>query len=229
MVHNYALTVDDVESLNRRAERAEFDVTKVSIAMYPRIQNEYSMLSAGGTAGFGAGPIVVARAHRELGGRIAIPGERTTAALLLRLLGEFDTVSMRFDQIQAAVVAGEVDCGVLIHEARFTYELAGLVQLVDLGELWREKRRGPVPLGAIVIRRELGADVARRVEAEIRASLSHALIDRNASNAFVQRCAPHMSPAVIDQHIGLYVNTYTHRHDAAAVQRLLALYAEFGH
>ena len=225
MVHNYALTIDDVESLNRRAEHAEFDITKISVATYPRIQAHYSMLAAGGTAGFGVGPVVVSRVRRNVGGRVAIPGRRTTAALLLRLLGEFDTVPMRFDRIETAVATGEVDCGVLIHEARFTYRAAGLVKLLDLGEVWRAKMGGPVPLGAIVIRRELGLEVARRVEEEIRTSLRHAQANDNALDEFVHQHARKMSPSVIRQHIDLYVNAYTFQHDEVCVQRLLGLTA----
>ena len=95
-----------------------------------------SCFASGGAAGFGVGPIVVARSQRDVGGRIAIPGERTTAALLLRQLGRFETVVMRFDQIEDAVLRGDADCGVLIHEGRFTYEAKGLTLLTDLGEVW---------------------------------------------------------------------------------------------
>ena len=128
--------MDDIEALNVRAERGEAEVTKVSMAAYGRLRDRYILLRAGGAAGFGVGPIVVAKSPREVGGRIAIPGERTTAALLLRLLGRFETVAMRFDQIEDAVLRGDVDCGVLIHEGRFTYEAKGLTLLADLGAVW---------------------------------------------------------------------------------------------
>src|SRR5205085_8594689 len=105
------------------------------------------------------GPLLVAASDRAPGGRIAIPGERTTAALLLQLLGDFETVPMRFDLIEDAVLSGDVDCGVLIHEGRFTYAQKGLHKLADLGEIWEEKVRGPLPLGAIAIRRSLGPGV----------------------------------------------------------------------
>src|SRR5215218_10068199 len=106
--------LDDVEALNARAERGEAEITKISIAAYPRIRDRYALLRAGGAAGFGVGPIVVSRSAGAVGGRVAIPGERTTAALLLRLLGRFETVPMRFDRIEAAILRGDVDCGVLI-------------------------------------------------------------------------------------------------------------------
>ena len=160
MADHYRLALDDVEALNRRAEEGEFDITKISVAAYGRFRDQYALLRAGGAAGFGVGPLLVAAAPREPGGRIAVPGERTTAALLLRLLGDFETVSMRFDLIENAVLTGAVECGVLIHEGRFTYERKGLFKLADLGEVWEERMRCPLPLGAIAIRRTLGPDVA---------------------------------------------------------------------
>ena len=126
--------IDDIEALNIRAATGDAEVTKVSIAAYGHgLRDRYVLLRAGGAAGFGVGPIVVARSKREVGGRIAIPGERTTANLLLRLLGKFETVVMRFDQIEDAVLRGDADCGLLIHEGRFTYEKKGLTLLCDLG------------------------------------------------------------------------------------------------
>src|SRR6476646_6328398 len=144
MSAHYRLVFDDVESLNERAERGEFDITKISVAAYGRIRDEYALLRAGGAAGFGVGPLLVARTAREPGGRIAIPGERTTAFQLLQLLGTFDTVPMRFDLIEDAVLSGEVDCGVLIHEGRFTYDDKGLHKLADLGEAWESRMHCPI-------------------------------------------------------------------------------------
>jgi len=223
MARRYALTLDDVESLNLRAQRGEFDVTKISVAAYGYIRDDYALLRAGGAAGFGVGPLLVSRTKREPGGRVAIPGDRTTAALLLSLLGDFDTVAMRFDRIEDAVLAGDVDCGVLIHEGRFTYADKGLVCLADLGEVWEARMRCPIPLGAIAIRRSLGDEIARRVNDEIRASLSHAWAHPGDCAAFVREHAQEMSPAVQQQHIDLYVNDYSMDADADAVSRLVAL------
>jgi 1,4-dihydroxy-6-naphthoate synthase len=117
----YRLLLEDIEALNERASRGDADIVKVSVAAYGLLRERYALLRSGGAAGFGVGPLVVAARERPVGGRIAIPGERTTAALLLRQLGRFDTVPMRFDRIEAAVAAGQVDCGVLIHEGRFTW------------------------------------------------------------------------------------------------------------
>jgi 1,4-dihydroxy-6-naphthoate synthase len=225
MAPSYALTLDDVESLNARAEHGagEFDLTKISVAAYGRIRDKYALLHAGGAAGFGVGPLLVARAPREPGGRIAIPGERTTAALLLQLLGSFETVPMRFDLIEDAVLSGEVDCGVLIHEGRFTYADKGLHKLADLGEVWEAKMQCPIPLGAIAIRRDLGEEAARRIDAEIRASLERAWAHPEEVADFVRQNAQEMSPAVQQSHIDLYVNEYSLQADRNAVERLVAL------
>ena len=224
LVHGggYEVLLDDIEALNGRAARGELDVVKISVAAFGHLRKRYGLLRAGGAAGFGVGPVVVAREPGELSGRVAIPGERTTAALLLRLLGDFDTVPLRFDKIEDAVVSGEVDAGVLIHEGRFTYASKGLALLHDLGTVWEERMDVPVPLGAIAIRRDLGADTARRVDEEIRASVRYAREHPAASRDYVARHAREMAPDVIARHIELYVNEYTLDLDPRAVERLLA-------
>jgi 1,4-dihydroxy-6-naphthoate synthase len=224
----FEVELDDVEALNLRAERGEVDVVKVSVAAYGRLRRDYALLRAGGAAGFGVGPLVVARERRGVGGRVAIPGERTTAALLLRLLGRFDTVAMRFDRIEEAVLLGRADCGVLIHEGRFTYAARGLQALADLGQAWEERMRCPVALGAIAIRRALGPDMAREIDARIRASVAYARAHPDESAAFVREHAAEMSPDVIRRHIELYVNDYTLALDEHAVLRLLAFGEEQG-
>lgn len=223
MAGRYQLALDDVEALNCRAERGEFDVTKISVAAYGRFRDRYALLRAGGAAGFGVGPLLVAATPRIPGGRIAVPGDRTTAAFLLRLLGDFETIPMRFDLIEDAVLSGAADCGVLIHEGRFTYERKGLVKLADLGEVWDERMRCPLPLGAVAIRRDLGPDEARRIDEEIRLSVRDAWARPGECAEFVQRHAQDMSPDVVRRHIDLYVNGYTLDLDEGAVERLVAL------
>ena len=217
---NYEVTLDDIEVLNR----GELQVTKISVAGFGHLRDRYALLRAGGAAGFGVGPLLVATSDREPGGRVAIPGRRTTAALLLQLLGDFDAVEMRFDSIENAVLRGDVDCGVLIHEGRFTYADKGLVRLCDLGEVWERRMQVPIPLGAIAIRRDLGKERARRIDAEIRASVTHALAHPDDSADYVRRHAQEMEPDVIRSHIDLYVNDYTLGLDEKAVRTLL----EFG-
>ncbi len=213
--------IDDVEALNARAERGDAEVTKISLAAYERIRDRYALLRAGGAAGFGVGPIVVARTPRKVGGRIAIPGERTTAALLLHLLGRFDRVPMRFDQIEDAVIRGDVDCGVLIHEGRFTYQAKGLTLLADLGAVWEERMQCPLPLAAIAIRRDLAAAYGAETDRALRSSVEHAFAHPDASRDYVASHAQEMDPAVVAKHIGLYVNDYTLALDEPAVHALL--------
>ena len=229
----YDVILDDIEALNIRAERGDLDICKVSVAAYPRLREEWVLLRSGGAAGYGVGPLLVGRkpgspspASRAMGpkgpgGRIAIPGERTTAALLLTLLGKFETVAMRFDRIEQAVLSGEVDQGVLIHEGRFTYADKGLVLIADLGEVWERRMRAPLPLGAVAIRRALGADTARRVDAEIRASVEHAMAHPDASAPFVREHAQEMAPEVIRKHIDIYVNAYTIALDERAIGAMM--------
>ena len=213
--------IDDVEALNARAERGEAEVTKISIAAYERIRDRYALLRAGGAAGFGVGPIVVSRTARNVGGRIAIPGERTTAALLLNLLGRFETVPMRFDQIEHAVISGNVDCGVLIHEGRFTYQAKGLTLLEDLGAVWEDRMKRPLPLAAIAIRRDLDPTIGTEMDEALRASVEFAFAHPEASRDYVAQHAQEMDSSVVAQHIRLYVNDYTVALDEHAVHALL--------
>jgi 1,4-dihydroxy-6-naphthoate synthase len=225
---HYELVVEDVEALNGMAARGELDIAKLSVAAFGAVREQYGLLRAGGAAGFGVGPLLVAREPRTVGGRIAIPGARTTAALLLRLLGEFETVPMRFDRIEDAVLNGEVDAGVLIHEGRFTYPDRGLVLLRDLGEAWERRMHGPLPLGAVAMRRSCGEHAAREFDTRLRVSIEFAFAHPFASAEFVQRHAREMDPRVIRQHIELYVNDYTRSLDLRAVQTLLAFGADRG-
>ena len=186
--------LDDIEALNKRAATDDAVVTKVSIAAYGHgLGDRLLLLRAGGAAGFGVGPIVVARSQRPVSGRIAIPGEGTTAALLLRQLGRFETIVMRFDHIEDAVLRGDADCGVLIHEGRFTYQAKGLTLLADLGQVWEERMHCPLPLAAIAIRRDL-AHLAPAVDAALRASVEYAFAHPDASRDYVAAHAQEMDP-----------------------------------
>jgi 1,4-dihydroxy-6-naphthoate synthase len=214
--------IDDIEALNIRAGSDDAEVTKVSIAAYGyELRDKYVLLRAGGAAGFGVGPIVVARSARKIGGRIAIPGERTTANLLLRLLGRFETVVMRFDQIEDAVSRGDADCGLLIHEGRFTYQGKGLTLLADLGTVWEERMQCPLPLAGIAIRRDLAPRLAPVVDRALRDSVEYAFAHPDASRAYVASLAQEMDPAVCAQHIQLYVNEYSVALDERAVLKML--------
>jgi 1,4-dihydroxy-6-naphthoate synthase len=220
--------IDDVEALNARAAGGGAEVTKISIAAYGRMRDRYALLRAGGAAGFGVGPIVVARRERTVGGRVAIPGERTTAALLLNMLGRFETVPMRFDRIEQAVLRADVDCGVLIHEGRFTYQAKGLTLVEDLGAVWEQRMKCPLPLAAIAIRRDLAVAHGSEMDRALRASVEYAFAHPNASRGYVSDHAQEMDPSVVAKHIQLYVNDYTVALDERAVHALLIWQQEQG-
>ena len=176
------------------------------------------LLQTGGALGRGCGPVLVSRnAHlnkQDLTGaklRVAVPGDLTTAHLLLRLYqpAAGPVMSMPFDQIMPAIAQGEIDAGVIIHEGRFTYHHYGLHMMVDLGAWWEQTTGHPIPLGCIVARSSLGAEAIRSLEHTIHASLMHARQNPDDSRDYIRSHAQEMNPQVIAQHIELYVNGFT--------------------
>lgn len=213
------VTFADIDVTNGMAERGELDVLKVSYAVLPWVLDDYALLPCGGALGRGCGPLVLTREPGvDLTGRtVAVPSERSTAYLLFRLWaadavpgGIGEVVVMPFHEIMPAVRDGKVDAGLVIHEARFTYGQYGLHSLADMGEHWEATTGLPIPLGAIIARRSLGADTLRRLADAARASVRMAWDDPAASRPYVLEHAQEMDPAVADQHIGLYVNEFTH-------------------
>ncbi|THA26368.1 1,4-dihydroxy-6-naphthoate synthase [Streptomyces sp. RKND-216] len=236
------VTIADIDVTNRLAAEGGLDVLKISYAALPHVLDEYALLPCGGALGHGCGPLLLTRDTCEpaalAGKTVAIPTERSTAYLLFRLWAEqalpgheVRTVVMPFHAIMPAVRDGEVDAGLVIHEARFTFHEFGLHRLVDLGEAWEARSGLPIPLGAIVARRALGAERIAAVTEAVQASVRHAWADPEASRAYVQQYAQEMKPEVQEQHIGLYVNAYTEDlgpKGFEAVRELLGRAAEFG-
>ncbi|MFE1288679.1 1,4-dihydroxy-6-naphthoate synthase [Streptomyces sp. NPDC058751] len=212
------VTFADIDITNGMAERGELDVLKVSYAVLPYVLDDYALLPCGGALGRGCGPLVLTKeAGTDLVGRtVAVPSERSTAYLLFRLWaadtvpgGVGEIVVMPFHEIMPAVRDGKVDAGLVIHEARFTYRNYGLHQLADMGEHWERTTGLPIPLGAIIARRSLGAERLQELAEATRASVHAAWDDPGASRAYVLEHAQEMDPDVADQHIGLYVNEFT--------------------
>ena len=205
----------DVETLNRRALAGELDLTKVSYHAFGHLRDEYALLRCGGALGRGCGPLVVARQAMRLedlrGKLIAIPGELTTANLLLQLHGAgYERLQiLPFDRIVAAVASGSVDAGLIIHESRFTFAAQGLVEVEDLGAWWEELTGLPIPLGGILARRTLGREVIAEVESAINASVRYAFAHPQEARAYIRAHAQELDDAVIDQHIALYVNHFS--------------------
>ncbi|MGV9450124.1 1,4-dihydroxy-6-naphthoate synthase [Streptomyces sp. NPDC003635] len=212
------VTFADIDVTNGMAERGEFDVLKVSYAVLPYVLDRYALLPCGGALGRGCGPLVLTREPGlDLTGRtVAVPSERSTAYLLFRLWaadtltgGVGEIVVMPFHEIMPAVRDGKVDAGLVIHEARFTYRNYGLHKLADMGEHWEHTTGLPIPLGAIIAKRSLGAEALTRLAESVRASVLAAWDDPDVSRPYVMEHAQEMDPAVADQHIGLYVNEFT--------------------
>ncbi|MFE6027869.1 1,4-dihydroxy-6-naphthoate synthase [Streptomyces niveus] len=212
------VTFADIDITNGMAERGELDVLKVSYAVLPWVLDEYTLLPCGGALGRGNGPLVLTRepAANLTGKTVAVPSERSTAYLLFRLWaaevlpgGVGRIVVMPFHEIMPAVRDGKVDAGLVIHEARFTYQDYGLHRLADMGEHWESTTGLPIPLGAIIAKRNLGADTLQALADSARTSVRMAWDDPAASRPYVRAHAQEMDPAVADQHIALYVNEFT--------------------
>jgi 1,4-dihydroxy-6-naphthoate synthase len=220
----------DIEELNRRAAGAELELTKLSFGAAAAAGDRYRLLRSGAALGRGVGPLVVAREPGSLAdaatGRVAVPGRETTAFLLLRLAAPAlgDVVELRYDRILGAVVAGEVDGGLIIHESRFTYGEHGLVAVADLGEWWEGETGLPVPLAGIFARSDLEPGIVADAEAAIRASVEYAFAHPEASREYVRSLSHEMSDEVCAAHIALYVNEFSvdiGDEGLAAIDRLL--------
>lgn len=203
----------DIDVLNALAQRAEPQVVKVSYGALPWLLADYALLSAGSALGRGCGPLVLSRDGVLAGDTplIGVPGERTTAYLLLRLWAAERRLQPRiqvlpFDQIMPALAAGALDAGLVIHESRFTYPSYGLAQVADLGDWWEGSTGLAIPLGAVLARRDVDA---LTLNVAIRASVEQAWADPAATRSYVAAHAAEMDEAVCRAHIGLYVNEYT--------------------
>ncbi len=204
----------DIDVLNQWAAAGLRDVIKVSYAALPALLADYALLPSGGALGRGCGPLVVTAGRDSLAGaRVAIPGRQTTAYLLFQLWAQDQGVAsievLPFDKIMPAVAEGTVDAGLIIHESRFTYPSYGLSAIVDLGDWWEADTGLAIPLGAILARRSFGPEGLANLARAIRESVEAAWADPAASREYVLEHSQEMAPEVVDQHIALYVNSFT--------------------
>ncbi|HET9551463.1 MAG TPA: 1,4-dihydroxy-6-naphthoate synthase [Anaeromyxobacteraceae bacterium] len=224
---------EDVQTLNEWALEGRLDLTKLSYGVLPRVVDRYALLESGGALGQGVGPLLVARpgtaAFDPATMRVAIPGRDTTAHLLFSLA--FPAAARKefrvFSEIEGAVLRGEVEAGVIIHESRFTYAQKGLARLMDLGEHWERVTGAPIPLGGIVARRALDPTLRARLDLLVRRSLEHAEARGPVLSEYVRRHAQELDEAVMRQHVALYVNGFSHalgEPGRRAVARLLEVW-----
>jgi 1,4-dihydroxy-6-naphthoate synthase len=232
----FEVFMEDVETLNRLALQEKLDITKISYGVLPRILPAYRVLDAGGALGKGVGPILVSvkpiEPQRVPELSIALPGIHTTAHLLFNLAfpEAMKKVFMLFSDIEDAVLSGETDLGVLIHENRFTYEKKGLHKVVDLGEFWEQNTQYPIPLGGIVMNRQYDLNLMNTINTLIRESLEYSRKSYPALSSFVKQNSQEMDEQVMRNHIDLYVNNYTSSlgsEGRAAVWKLLEIASHF--
>jgi 1,4-dihydroxy-6-naphthoate synthase len=225
-------TLTDIETLNHRAiNEAFYDVSAISFHAYPYMQENYTLMACGGSVGEGYGPMVIAPRKLTLDEmkrtRIAVPGTLTTAYLVLKLFApEVETVTVPFDKIIPAVVAGEYDAGLIIHEGQLTYANNGLTKAIDLGHWWHQQTGLPLPLGGNAIRRSLGEEVMSTTAKALRDSIQHALDHREEALSYAMQFARDLEPSLANRFVGMYVNerTLNYGEDGRdAIRKLLAM------
>ena len=250
-VKGYAFqhTLQDIQTLNKRAMNGELEVSAISMHAYPYVADKYALMSCGSSMGDGYGPMIVAKTPLSIdalkGKTIAIPGKLTTAFLTIQLLlgkgqevgGEkvdgatFNYVVTMFDEIPQKVVKGEVDAGLLIHEGQLTFQTLGLHLIVDLGVWWQEKTNLPLPLGGNVVRKDLGPVACQEITDVIRASIQYSLDHRAEAVHYALQFGRDLDANLADRFVGMYVNHWTLDYGdrgRAAITRLLQEGAKAG-
>lgn len=209
----FEVVMEDVEALNKKALKGELDITKLSFFAFAHLTKIYQLLNSGSALGKGCGPLLVASSKLQVQSstKIAIPGKYTTANFLLSLAfpEAKNKTEMLFSDIEDGVLNGKADAGLIIHENRFTYEQKGLKKIIDLGEYWETLTNAPIPLGGIVLKRELPHDLKLKIDRVLRKSVEFAFANPTSSLNFVKANAQEMSEEVMYKHIHLYVNDYS--------------------
>ncbi|MGY8987924.1 MAG: 1,4-dihydroxy-6-naphthoate synthase [Flavobacteriales bacterium] len=203
----------DVERLNKWAFEGKLDVTKLSYNAFTNCVDDYALLDSGSALGNNCGPLLIKKQNTILTkeSKIAIPGKYTTANMLLEIaFPEYkNKIETLFSNIESDVLDGTVDAGLIIHENRFTYQDKGLEKVKDLGEFWEEKTALPIPLGGIIVKRNLNVDLQKKVERILRKSVEYAFENRDSSAEYVKLHSQEMTKEVVDAHINLYVNEFS--------------------
>ncbi len=205
--------LEDIQTLNQKAQHGTYDITAISFAAYPLVAQHYVLLPCGASFGDRYGPIVVVRSplHEGLKGkRVAVPGATTSAYLAVRLY-EPDIVPLfvPFDRIFECVISGETDAGVVIHEGQLTHVDYGLTKILDLGDWWHEQTKLPLPLGGNAIRRSLGQQVHKEVAGLIKESIQYAFDHREEVLSYAMQFARGLDTATTDQFVSMYVNQWS--------------------
>src|SRR3989338_9209087 len=224
----FSHVIEDIESLNKRAFKADLEVTALSAFTFFQVADKYALMPCGASIGDNYGPILVTTTSmypKELEGKkIAVPGLNTTAYLALKLfLPKFKEIVMPFDKILEAVSKGEADAGLIIHEGQLTYKTQGFHKVVDLGEWFYEMTKLPLPLGIDAVRKNLGRDVMRKVTRILRESIEYALKHRTEALEYAMKFGRGVEVDIADQFVGMYVNDTTVDMGRKGKEGLLAL------
>lgn len=211
---NVRHVLQDIETLNRKALKGEYELTAISYHAYPYVADKYVLMASGSSVGDGYGPMLVARhpfAPEEIKGkRVAVPGKMTTAYLALRLFEpDFEAVVIPFDQILPAVAEQTVDLGLVIHEGQLTFGKSGFHNVLDLGKWWKKAYDLPLPLGANVLARRLSAQIQTECCRLMRESIQYSLSNPEEALNYALQFARDMEPALAEKFVGMYVNHYT--------------------
>jgi 1,4-dihydroxy-6-naphthoate synthase len=229
-----AVVLEDVQTLNQWAINGKLDITKLSYGVLPLVLDKYIVLNSGSALGNGVGPLLISNKERGIlnveGNIIAIPGEHTTAHLLFSLAysNAKNKIFMRYDEIENFVLQDK-GLGVIIHENRFTYAAKGLKKVIDLGDFWEQQTGNPIPLGGIVVKRNIDTALQQQVDRLIKKSIEYAYIKYPELNDYIKKHAQEMSEEVMRKHIGLYVNKYSLNlgvDGKAAIEKLLEVYEQ---
>ena len=210
----FEVLLEDVQTLNQWAQKGKLSITKLSYGVLPFVLDKYSVMNSGSALGKGVGPILISASINN--GQpiedllVAIPGENTTAHLLFSMAypNAKNKVFLRYDEIENFVLANK-GLGVIIHENRFTYEAKGLKKIIDLGDYWENKTGNAIPLGGIVIKKEIDISTQHTIDALIKKSIESAFSNYPLLNDYIRSHAQEMSESVMRQHIDLYVNEYS--------------------
>lgn len=207
--------MEDIQSLNERALRAELEVTAISAHAFVQVAAHYWIMRTGASMGEGYGPIIVAKQDYRLedlrGKTVGTPGRLTTANLLFKIYTEgIAHIDMPFDEIIDAVQAGEVDAGLLIHEGQITYKEMGLHKVMDFGEVWQKDSGGlPLPLGLDVVRKDLGEDLARQLSKALQDSIHYGYQHQDESIPYALEFGRGIDTALGTKFVKMYVNDVT--------------------
>jgi 1,4-dihydroxy-6-naphthoate synthase len=214
--YEFEIYFSDIDELNNLAFKKEFDIIKISFNAFGFLLKDYNLLDSGSALGKSCGPILISKKHLTLNElenkQIGIPGKYTTANYLFDFASEIRTekIFIRFDKIIPAILNEEIDAGVIIHESRFTFKNFGLNQIIDLGDFWEQTTGYHIPLGGIVIKKDIESSVQKKIDILIKSSINYAKENFNEAFPFIKNYAKELDDSVIQSHINLYVNNYTY-------------------